>query len=59
MVAADQKPELPIETSPQSGPTILPPLDRFAVQALLQRKLPHRSIHMMNWDEGGRRVLFC
>jgi hypothetical protein len=57
VVDADQKPELPIETSPQSGPTILPPLDQVAIRALLQRKLPHRSIHIMNWDEDGRRVL--
>jgi hypothetical protein len=41
----------------QSDQTALPPLDRPAIQVLLQRQLPHRSIQILNWDDAGCRVL--
>lgn len=56
----DADPEPATSTATMEGHvsvTPLQPVDQSALQLLFQTKLPHRSIHVLNWDDAGRRVL--
>ena len=44
------------ETYNADGP-LLPVLNEAAIIAELRHKLPHRSVEILNWDNGKRRVL--
>jgi hypothetical protein len=57
VVDADPDPSLRTDQALHSSPPSLLPLDESATQMLLQRKLPHRSIRIINWDEANRRII--
>lgn len=53
----DKPPGAVVETvrPPAGGPN--PAADSATIDGILRRKLPHRAIHLLNWDTRNRRIL--